>query len=348
MIRRLTATIAHHPLARPFAIARGTREAIDLVRVTIEQDGHLGHGEGAPNARYGEFAHGIVDEIAAVAPLVETGASRATLLAAMPPGAARNAIDSALWDLEAKLSGVPVAAQFGANQYGANQFGGMPKALVTAVTVGIDRPEAMAARAATIAAEHGSASPLLKIKLDAHDVAERVAAIRAAVPHAVLIADANESWTIALLERVLPALAEARLELLEQPLPAGQDDVLEGFASPVPLSADESAHIATDVAHLRGRYAYVTIKLDKSGGLTGALALAKAARAAGMGVMTGCMLCSSLSVAAAWPLAAMSRFVDLDGPLWLADDLPGGYTMQDGLLTASGRFGWGEPIVPPA
>jgi L-alanine-DL-glutamate epimerase-like enolase superfamily enzyme len=341
--RRLTATIAHHPLARPFAIARGTREAIDLVRVTIEQDGHLGHGEGAPNGRYGEFAHGIVDEIAAVTPLVENGASRATLLAAMPPGAARNAIDSALWDLEAKISGVPVAAHFG-----ANQFGGMPKALVTAVTVGIDRPEAMAARAAAIAADHGSASPLLKIKLDAHDVAERVAAIRAAVPDAVLIADANESWTIALLERVLPALAEARLELLEQPLPAGQDEVLEGFLSPVPLSADESAHIATDIAHLRGRYAYVTIKLDKSGGLTGALALARAARAAGMGVMTGCMLCSSLSVAAAWPLAAISRFVDLDGPLWLAGDLPDGFTMQNGLLTASGTFGWGEPAIRPS
>ncbi|MFC0686575.1 dipeptide epimerase [Novosphingobium clariflavum] len=347
MIRRLSASIAHYPLARPFAIARGTREAIDLVHVTIEQDGHVGRGEGAPNARYGEFAPAIVAQIAALAPLVEAGIERTALLGAVPPGAARNAIDSALWDLEAKRSGVPVSAHFGA----------FPPALRTAVTVGIDRPEAMAARAAAIAAEHGAGDgngdgsssgnsregPLLKIKLDAHDVAERVSAIRAAVPHAVLIADANESWNMALLERVLPALAQARLELLEQPLPAGADDVLEGFDSPIPLSADESAHVAADVARLRSRYAYVTIKLDKSGGLTGALALAEAARSAGMGVMTGCMLCSSLSVAAAWPLAAMSRFVDLDGPLWLARDLPGGFTVQDGFLTASGTFGWGQP-----
>ena len=343
MIRRLSASIAHQPLARPFAIARGTREAIDLVHVTIEQDGHVGRGEGAPNGRYGEFAPDIIEQIAALAPLIEDGIDRAALLGAVPPGAARNAIDSALWDLEAKRSGVPVSAHFGA----------FPLALRTAVTVGIDRPEAMAARAAAIAAEHGAGDgneggskgngPLLKIKLDAHDVAERVSAIRAAVPHAVLIADANESWNMALLERVLPALAQARLELLEQPLPAGADDALEGFDSPVPLSADESAHVAADVARLRSRYAYVTIKLDKSGGLTGALALADAARRAGMGVMTGCMLCSSLSVAAAWPLAAMSRFVDLDGPLWLARDLPGGFTVQDGLLTASGTFGWGQP-----
>ena len=339
MIRRLTASIAHHPLARPFAIARGTREAIDLVRVTIAQDGHLGRGEGAPNARYGEFAGGIIEQIAAVTPLIETGIDRTALLSAMPPGAARNAIDCALWDLEAKLSGVPIAAGSSAT----------PKGLVTAVTVGIDRPDAMAARAAAIVAGHSidAPPPLLKIKLDARDVAERVAAVRAVAPGAVLIADANESWTMALLERVLPALAEARIELLEQPLPAGQDEALEGFASPVPLSADESAHVATDVAQLRGRYAYVTIKLDKSGGLTGALELAQAARAAGMGVMTGCMLCSSLSVAAAWPLAATSRFVDLDGPLWLADDLPGGYTVQNGLLTASGTFGWGEPTFRP-
>ncbi len=335
MNRRLSAEIAHHALARPFAIARGTREAIDLVRVTVAQDGHIGRGEGAPNARYGEFAPDILRQIEAMAPHVAAGIGREELLDAMPPGSARNAIDCALWDLEAKLSGVSVD----------DKLGTTPPVLVTAVTVGIATPAAMAERARSLVLAHGAhgPAPLLKIKLDAHDVEQRVAAIRAAAPGAVLIADANESWDMALLKRALPALAAARVELLEQPLPADQDDTLEGFRSPVPLSADESAHIAADVARLRRRYSYVTIKLDKSGGLTGALELAEAARAAGMGVMTGCMLCSSLSIAAAWPLAAQSRFVDLDGPLWLASDLPGGCHVDQGLLHAPLGLGWGRP-----
>lgn len=335
MNRHLSAEIAHHALARPFAIARGTREAIDLVRVTIAQDGHEGRGEGAPNARYHEYAADVLRQIEAMAPRVAAGIGREELLTAMPPGAARNAIDCALWDLEAKLSGRSVRDRLGA----------MPEVLVTAVTVGIATPAAMAERARALVLAHGphGPAPLLKIKLDAQDVEERVAAIRAAAPGAVLIADANESWNMALLGRVLPALAAARVELLEQPLAAGADDALEGFRSPVPLSADESAHVAADVARLRRRYSYVTIKLDKSGGLTGALALAQAARAAGMGVMTGCMLCSSLSVAEAWPLAAQSRFVDLDGPLWLTRDVAGGCHVYRGLLHEPSGLGWGHP-----
>ncbi|WP_395335962.1 dipeptide epimerase [Novosphingobium sp. BL-8H] len=332
MSRSLSAAIAHHRLAQPFAIARGTREAIDLVRVTIAHEGREGSGEGAPNARYGESAPDVLQQIMAMAPSIAQGIGREELLAMMPAGATRNAIDCALWDLEAKLSGVPVATE-------------MPAALVTAVTVGIASPRDMAERARMLVARHGADGPppLLKIKLDGHHVEDRIAAIRAAAPGAVLIADANESWDMALLRRVLPALAAARVQLLEQPLPAGRDDALEGFRSPVPLSADESAHVAADVAQLRRRYAYVTVKLDKSGGLTGALALAQAARDAGMGVMTGCMLCSSLSVAAAWPLAAQSRFVDLDGPLWLESDVPGGCQVEQGMLRAPDALGWGRP-----
>ncbi|TCM15675.1 L-alanine-DL-glutamate epimerase-like enolase superfamily enzyme [Novosphingobium sp. PhB165] len=333
MSRRLSVGIAHHRLARPFAIARGTREAIELVRVTVEQDGWIGHGEGAPNARYGEFAPAVAAQIEAMAPLIADGIGREELLTAMSSGAARNAIDCALWDLEAKLSGVPVAARFGPQ----------PEALVTAVTVGIASPRAMAERARDIALAHGvqDPPPLLKLKLDAHDVATRVAAVRDAAPGATLIADANESWDMALLERVLPALADARIALLEQPLPAGADAALKGLRAPVPISADESVHVAADIAEIAARYSHVTIKLDKAGGLTGALALAEAAREAGMEVMTGCMLCSSLSVAAAWPLAAQSRFVDLDGPLWLAEDIPDGCQVENGLLRAPHGLKWG-------
>ncbi|KPH65878.1 hypothetical protein ADT71_09450 [Novosphingobium sp. ST904] len=333
MMRRLSARADRHRLAQPFAIARGTREAIDLVTVSIGQDGKIGRGEGAPSARYGEEAQSVLAQVQAIRPAIEAGLDRQGLLSVMAPGAALNAVDCALWDLEAKLSGVAVA----------DRLGPLPGGIVTAITVGIDRPEGMAARARFLAGakEADGPAPLLKIKLDADDIIDRVQAVREAAPLAQLIADANESWDMALLERVLPALAAARVELLEQPLPAGADEPLEGFASPVPLSADESAHVAAEVEWLASRYDYVTIKLDKSGGLTGALALAEAAQAAGMGLMTGCMLCSSLSVAPAWHLAARSRFVDLDGPLWLAADHPGGSVLEEGLLRAPSGLGWG-------
>ncbi|MCJ1959173.1 dipeptide epimerase [Novosphingobium mangrovi (ex Hu et al. 2023)] len=331
--RALRAEEARFPLARPFAIARGTRVAIDLVTVEIEEEGRIGRGEGAPSARYGESARSVLAQIAAMREAIENGMGRAELRLAMAPGAARNALDCALWDLEAKLGGVSVTARTGP----------VPDALVTAVTVGIDTPLAMAQRARDILQDCPGTgpAPLLKIKLDREDVVERVKAVRAAAPGAVLIADANESWDIALLEHVMGGLAEAGIALLEQPLPAGGDAALEGFACAVPLAADESAHVADDVAHLAGRYDFVTIKLDKSGGLSEALALADAAREAGMGVMTGCMLCSSLSVAAGWHVAARSRFVDLDGPLWLARDREGGAVLRDGMLHAPVGLQWG-------
>ncbi|WP_343222212.1 dipeptide epimerase [Novosphingobium profundi] len=334
---RLEAQATRFRLARPFVIARGTREAITLVTVTLHAQGVRGWGEGAPSARYDESPDSVLAQIEALRPRIEAGVTRAELATIMAPGAARNAIDCALWDLEAKLTGVPVAARLGA---GGDPAGGV----VTAVTLGIDTPGAMAARAHEIAADRpaGWPAPLLKIKLDGRLVTERVTAIREAAPDAVLIADANESWDMRTLETALPALGAARVALLEQPLPAGKDEALAGLGSPVPLAADESAHEARDVPRLAALYDYVTIKLDKSGGLTGAWALADAAQAAGMGVMTGCMLCSSLSVAAAWPIARRSRFVDLDGPLWLAQDRPGGCVLENGLWRAPVGLEWGR------
>ncbi|MCH7863415.1 MAG: dipeptide epimerase, partial [Proteobacteria bacterium] len=185
--------------------------------------------------------------------------------------------------------------------------------------------------------------PLIKIKVDRSDPEAQIRRVREAAPAPRVIVDPNESWTIAEIERLQPMLAELRVDLLEQPLPAGEDDALEGFAPLVPIAADESAHIADDVAALAGKYQVINIKLDKTGGLTGALALAEAASAAGLGVMTGSMISTSLSIAPALVIAAGSRFVDLDGPLWLAEDRPGGVRGEGGVLSPPAPGFWGAP-----
>lgn len=335
---RLIAEATTFALAQPFAIARGTREAIELVTVSIEREGVTGRGEGAPSARYGQDARTVLAAIEAMRPRVESGIDRAQLLAAMSPGSARNAIDCALWDLEAKLAGQPEGPLATP----------LPTVLPSAVTVGIAGPAAMAARAREVTAQ-GSARAVLKVKLDARDIAARLRAVREAAPEARIIVDANESWDRRTLEAALPVLVETDVRLLEQPLPAGEDARLAGLSSPVPLACDESAHVAADVARLAPYYDYVTIKLDKSGGLTAALELADAAQAAGMGLMTGCMLCSSLSVAAAWPIAARSSFIDLDGPLWLARDRAGGAVLgADGLHAPAGLNWAGSRYGSPA
>lgn len=326
MTRRLSAQAATFPLARPFAIARGTRHAIELVTVSIAEGSLIGRGEGAPSARYEQDAASVLAQIEAARPLIEAGIDRIGLLDAMPPGSARNALDCALWDLEAKR----------ATRAGAEPAPPLPGALPCALTVGIGSPLAMAARARQVIADT-TPRAILKVKLNAAHIAPRIRAVRDAAPEATLLVDANESWDMRCLEAALPALAAASVALLEQPLPAGRDDALAGLGSPVPLAADESAHVAADVPGLSALYDYVTIKLDKAGGLTGALMLANAAQEAGMGIMTGCMLSSSLSIAAAWPLAARSRFIDLDGPLWLAQDRTGGCTIgADGLIAPQG------------
>lgn len=294
------------PLAGVFRISRGARSEAHTVLVELRDGEAAGRGEAAPYPRYGESVDAVVEAIEGLRGDLERGLSREELAHALAPGAARNALDCALWDLEAKRAGRR-----------AWQAAGLPAPapVTTAFTLGIDEPDAMRAAAARHAAR-----PLLKVKLDGERVMERVAAVREGAPRARLIVDANEAWTPEQLERRLPALAAAGVELVEQPLPAGADEALAGMARAAPVAADESCHTRADLAAIEGRYDVVNVKLDKTGGLTEALALAAAARAGGFGVMVGCMLGTSLAMAPAVLAAQGARFVDLDGPLLLARD----------------------------
>ncbi len=328
MSRTLSAQHDCFPLIRPFRIARGTKTAADVVTVTIGEGDARGRGEAVPYPRYGETVDGTLAAIERIRPLIEQGASRADLLDALPAGAARNAVDCALWDLEARLGHRDVAAM----------IGGPPlSAIPSAMTVGIDAPEAMAREAEKLAD-----APVLKIKVDANDPEAQIRAVRAAAPYAELIVDPNESWDQALMERMQPVLVEARVALLEQPVPADADAWLEGWTPAVPVCADESVHVAADLEVVARRYQAVNVKLDKAGGLTAALALAEAARARGLGLMTGCMISSSLSIAPALPIAILSDFIDLDGPVWLRDDRPGGITTDRGFISPPKAGFWGN------
>lgn len=330
-------SLAHvtHPLSAPFRISRGVRTATEVVVATIRRDGFSGRGESLPYARYGESVASVIEEASTLAQAVAGGMDRRELLELLPPGAARNAIDCALWDLESRQRGLSVAAMLG-------QPEPLPP-LVSAQTVSLDTPERME-RAARALSHLG----LVKIKVDAGNPAAQIRAVRSALPDARLIVDPNESWTLELLREMQPVLAEARIDLVEQPLPAGQDDCLLGFASVARLCADESCHVAADLPRLRGRYQVVNIKLDKTGGLTAALELLEQARAQGFGIMVGCMISSSLSIAPAWHVARYAEFVDLDGPLWLTDDHPGGVAMRDGLLHPPSPALWGGGVVQAA
>lgn len=315
------------PLNRPFRIARGVKTAADVIVVTIGQDGAAGQGEGVPYARYGESIERAVADIERVRGALEDGADRAAVQRLLPPGAARNAVDCALWDLESRLGGRSVAEMIGATP---------PGRIASALTIGIDTPAAMAAAARAVAA-----APLLKIKVDADDPAARIRAVRAVAPDSALIVDPNESWNRDLVAAMQDILVDARVDLLEQPVPADDDAWLEGFVPRVPVCADESAHVVADLAVIARRYQAVNIKLDKTGGLTEALALADGVRAHGLLLMTGCMISSSLSIAPALHIAARSDFVDLDGPIWLAGDRPGGVRDEAGMLAPPAPGFWG-------
>lgn len=297
------------PLHSPFVIARGSRNEVNVVVVELEEDGLKGVGEGTPYARYGESEASVLAQIASVLPALEQGMTREALQQAMPAGAARNAIDCALWDLAARRQQQTLWQQTATP---------VPARIVTAQTVSIDAPEAMASSALALW-ENGAT--LLKIKLDDSFITERLMAIRAAVPAATLIVDANESWQPEGLAARCQLLADLRVAMLEQPLPAQQDEALVNFIHPLPICADESCHTRASLPALKERYELVNIKLDKTGGLTEALALADAARAAGFDLMLGCMLCTSRAIYPALPLAARARFADLDGPTWLAVDV---------------------------
>lgn len=328
MPRTLHAQHDRFALSRPFRIARGVKSFADVIIVTIEEEGTAGRGEGVPYPRYGESVETSLAAIEEARAAIEAGAGRQTLQSLLPPGAARNAVDCALWDLEARRSGVDVASLAGLSATGP---------LVSALTLGIDTPEAMAAAAARYAE-----APLLKVKVDAEDPAARIRAVRAAAPNSALIVDPNESWDRRLMEAMQPVLVEAGIVLIEQPVPAGADSWLEGFVPAVPICADEAVHVAADLDSIARRYQAVNVKLDKAGGLTAALELASAARARGLGLMTGCMVCSSLSIAPAFHVAALSDFVDLDGPLWLREDRAGGVKDEGGVLHPPVPGFWGS------
>ncbi len=308
--QRLSVTRRTWPLAGSFAISRGSKTTADVVIAEVFDGEFRGRGECVPYPRYGESVDSVVRALEAMRSAVFSGLDRRELQEAMPPGAARNALDAAFWHLDAQRDDRRVADMAGV---------GPLKPLVTAYTLSLDTPERMAEAAA--AQRH---RPLLKLKLAGDGDLERVRAVHRAAPAARLIVDANEGWHPRHLREVMPELADYRVELIEQPLPADADDALGQVPHPIPVCADESCHTRADLDRLLGKYDAVNIKLDKAGGLTEALLLAEAAAARGFKIMVGCMIGTSLAIAPAILVAQRAQFVDLDAPLLLASDrVPG-------------------------
>ncbi len=323
----LSAAIERWPLAHAFTISRGSKTETVTVVAEITDGPHKGRGECVPYARYDETPENVVAAIEAMQDVFAQGTDRQKLQQLMPPGAARNAIDCALWDIEAKRSNQPVHQLAGLSEL---------RPLPTAFTISLDTPQAMGDAAA-----QASDWPLLKIKLGAADNAIRLRAVREATAKATLIVDANEAWQPDNLAANMQACAEAGVQLIEQPLPQAQDAALATIPHPVPVCADESAHGLASLAGLKGKYEAINIKLDKTGGLTEALAMAEAASAMGFAIMAGCMVASSLAIAPALLFAQKARFIDLDGPLWLAKDRPYGLRYEDHSVYPAARELWG-------
>ena len=315
------------PISGSFTISRGTKTHADVVVATLVHGDKAGRGECVPYPRYGESVEGVIADIMALETEIANGMTRMELQDAMPPGAARNAVDCAFWDLEAKQSGTR-----------AWNLAGMDDlhAVTTAYTLSLDTPEEMAKSAANAASR-----PLLKLKLGGDQDAERLRAIRAAAPAARLIIDANEGWRPDQFSELMSVCVECAVELVEQPLPSDDDELLRDLPRPVTVCADESAHSLKDFDKLVGKYDAVNIKLDKTGGLTEALALADAASDAGMTVMVGCMLATSLAMAPAMLVAQKASVVDLDGPLLLARDRDPAITFDGSVMAPPPSLLWG-------
>jgi len=324
----LTVRIERWPLQRAFTISRGSKTEAVVVVAELERGGHRGRGEAVPYLRYGETPEGVAATIEAISAALRGGLDRIELQTALPSGAARNALDCAFWDLAAKQAGCS-----------AHELASLPapKSVVTAYTVSLDKPEAMAEAAARAASR-----PLLKIKLGGgRDDAERIAAVRRAAPQAELIVDANEGWSEEDLERCLAACAQAGVTLIEQPLPEGRDGALAQIRRPIPVCADESVHDRASLDAISGKYDAINVKLDKAGGLTEALALAAAAERRGFDIMVGCMVATSLAMAPAMLVAQQARVVDLDGPLLLARDRPHGLRYEGSIVYPAAPALWG-------
>ena len=315
------------PIAGTFTISRGSKTAADVVLVELAADGHKGWGEAVPYARYQETVPQCLVALEAARAGIEAGVSRDELLTLNLPKAAQNALDCALWDLEGKRTGRPVWQLAGLAQ---------PQPRVTAFTLSLDTPMAMAE-----AARKSAHMPLLKLKLGREGDETRLSAIRAAVPHARLIVDANEGWNAGNIETMLACCLKYGVELVEQPLPQHQDDALLHISHDVLICADESAHDAASLPALKGKYDAVNIKLDKTGGLTAALHMAQAAKALDFKIMVGCMLATSLAMAPAFLVAQMADYVDLDGPLLLAKDRAPAIKYEQGLMFPPPAALWG-------
>ncbi|PLP57466.1 dipeptide epimerase [Mesorhizobium loti] len=326
MARVISVEAERFPIAGVFTIARGSKTEAEVITCAIRDGNHTGRGECVPYRRYGETIEGVLAAIEAMRSALEAGLDRTQLQVAMPAGAARNAIDCALWDLEAKTAGKSVAELLGIT----------PEPLETAYTLSLAEPEAMAAQARVNATR-----PLLKVKLGGENDAARIRAVREAAPESRLILDANEGWTDDNVAENIAAAAALGVALIEQPLPAGRDDRLRHISRPIPICADESVHAAKDIDALVGLYDAVNIKLDKAGGLTEALKLRERACERGLGIMVGCMVGTSLAMAPAVLLAQGADYVDLDGPLLLARDREPGLVYEGSLVSPPGGALWG-------
>lgn len=324
---QLTVTDERWPIAGAFTISRGSKTEAHVVVAQIAGGGHVGRGEAVPYGRYGESIDSVLAEIETTRAAIEAGADRAALQSLLHPGAARNALDCALWDLEAKQRGMRVLDLAGLARLDP---------VKTAYTISFASAEVMgeAARAA-------SGRPLLKLKIGGPDDLDRVEAVRRAAPKSRLIVDANEGLTLDTLTRLAPDFARLDVKVIEQPLPAGGDEDLEGFDSPVLLCADESIHSRAELDVCARRYGCINIKLDKTGGLTEALALREAAMGMGLEIMAGCMVATSLSMAPAMLIAQGAAFVDLDGPLLLARDREPGLDFVGSAIMPFGPEVWG-------
>lgn len=315
------------PLRAPFRISRGVKTHAEVVVAELHDGDVSGRGECVPYGRYNETLDGVAAQLAGAGERLRSGAPIEAVLAALGAGAARNALDCAHWDLVARRDGRSVGQRLNRAP---------PGPMPTAVTISLSSPAAMRAAAAAVAE-----APLLKVKLDAGQPAACLAAVAEGAPAARLIIDPNEGWTLPILMAMADQISRLNVAMLEQPLPAGADDGLEGLAYPAPLCADESVHTRQDLDGVAGRYQMVNVKLDKAGGLTEALAMTDRARALGLGVMAGCMVCSSLSIAPHLWVAALADAADLDGPWWLAEDRPGGCRVEGGLLFPPESGFWG-------
>lgn len=313
-------------LKAPFRISRGVKIHAEVVVAELADGPIVGRGECVPYVRYGETVDSVVAQLADAGRRLAGGMTVRAILAELPPGAARNALDCAAWDLEARR-GRPVAERVGRAP---------PGPMPTAVTISLDTPEAMHAAALAV-----RDAPLLKVKLDRHDPAERLLAVAGAAPGARLIVDPNEGWTLTVLEAMAEPISRLPVLMVEQPLPVEEDRRLAGLDYPAPICADEAVHTAADVARVADRYGVVNVKLDKAGGFTEALAMVKQARDLGMGVLVGCMVSSSLSIAPAMWAAALADAVDLDGPWWLVEDRVGGCRIENGVLYPPQPGFWG-------